>query len=277
MATKQKALEPGSSELADLRGKQPEGGGGTTGSNVDVPRTQGKAKALAQPRLEPSSFFFAKSEQKGLRSGDAQQRCFGLIETRGFLPLVVAADAMLKAANIELVRYERVMGELAAICVVGDISAVRIAVDSGKASAENFGEVMAAAVLSNPAPAVAQTLFDGSTGIQEQDVVSAGQSAIGIVETQGFVTAVVALDAMLKAASVRFRGMENGWAGTLTSIIMGDLSAVRYAVDAGVEAAGRVGQVIASQVLARPQVTQESLLPLSEANLSRLMPPGAGR
>jgi microcompartment protein CcmL/EutN len=83
---------------------------------------------------------------------------------------------------------------------------------------------------------------------------------------------MVALDSMLKAASVRFCGFENTVAGTVAPIITGDLSAVRYAVDAGVEAANRTGEVIASQVLARPQVMRESVLPLSEANLGRLIP-----
>jgi carbon dioxide concentrating mechanism protein CcmO len=238
---------------------------------------QGKnISQIIQPKLEPSTVFFPKSEGMSVGYSEGDKKCFGLIETRGFLPLVVAADAMLKAANIHLVRYERVLGELVAICAVGDISAVRIAVESGIASAQDYGEVVASAVLSNPAPAVAQTLYEGRVSVEDQGLESSRQSAIGILETRGFVCAMVALDSMLKAANVRFCGFENTTAGTVAPIITGDLSAVRYAVDAGVEAANRTGEVIASQVLARPQVTQESVLPLSDASLGRLIPRATG-
>ncbi|MBI4595033.1 MAG: BMC domain-containing protein [Candidatus Tectomicrobia bacterium] len=241
--------------------------------SMGVSLTKEKTAGFIQPKLEPSSMFFVQPSEQALTTASDQRKCFGLIETRGFLPLVIAADAMLKAANINLIRYERVMAELVAICVVGDISAVRIAVDSGIASAQNYGEVVASAVLSNPIPAVMEVLYHGYVNIKKEDLAPDWHSAIGIIETQGFVCAIVALDAMLKAANVNFSGLENTGAGSVVPIITGDLSAVRYAIEAGAEAAGRVGQVIATQVLARPQVTKEAVLPLSAANLSKLIPP----
>lgn len=276
MATKQEFAEKSSSKNTDTREKKTRGETITNAPGGVVLKEE-KALRIVQPKLEPSSIFFVQETDQELAYDKDQRKCFGLIETRGFLPLVVAADAMLKAANIHLIRYERVLGELAAICVVGDISAVRIAVESGIASAQNYGEVVASAVLSNPAPVVAQALYNGQISLDKEQISFTRQSAIGLLEARGFVCAIVALDSMLKAASVNFCGLENTGAGTVSPIITGDLSAVKYAVEAGVQAAGRIGQVIASQVLARPQVTKEEVLPLSEAKLFRLIPPSAGR
>lgn len=244
-----------------------------TEESIGVALPEEKVSGFVQPKLEPSSLFLVKPSEQSLNHAPEQRKCFGLIETRGFLPLIIAADAMLKAANITLIRYERVMAELVAICVVGDISAVRIAVDSGIASAQNYGEVVASAVLSNPTPVVMEVLYNGHPAVKKEDLSPVRQSSVGIIETQGFVCAIVALDAMLKAANVTYSGMENSWAGGVSPIITGDLSAVRYAIEAGAEAAGRVGQVLATQVLARPQVTKEGVLPLLAANLNKLIPP----
>lgn len=275
MATKQEFPDKSSTKHPETKEKKP-AGVPLTDAPGGVALKEDKALGIRQPLLQPSSVFFVKEDEKALAYDKDQRKCFGLIETRGFLPLVVAADAMLKAANINLIRYERVMAELVAICVVGDISAVRIAVESGIASAQNYGEVVTSAVLSNPAPAVAQVLYSGQISLDKETISFTRQSAIGILEARGFVCAIVALDSMLKAANVSLCGFENTGAGTVSPIITGDLSAVRYAVEAGAQAAGRIGQVIASQVLARPQVTKEAVLPLSEANLAKLIAPTAG-
>ena len=77
-------------------------------------------------------------------------------------------------------------------------------------------------------------------------------NAIGLVETKGWVGLVEATDAMCKAANVEvIKTIQIGGA-FVTTIVRGDVGSVRAAVDAGTEAAGRVGELIAGHVIARP-------------------------
>jgi microcompartment protein CcmL/EutN len=77
-------------------------------------------------------------------------------------------------------------------------------------------------------------------------------TALGLIETKGWVGSVEATDAMLKAANVEVvKSIQIGGA-FVTTIVRGDVGSVKAAVDAGAEAAGRVGEVIASHVIARP-------------------------
>ena len=75
---------------------------------------------------------------------------FGLIETRGFVPAVEAADAMCKAALVRLTRYEVTRGALVTVTVRGDLGDVEAAVAAGAAAAARLGEVLARHVI--PAP-----------------------------------------------------------------------------------------------------------------------------
>ena len=83
--------------------------------------------------------------------------------------------------------------------------------------------------------------------------------AKGFVETKGMVAAYEAADTMVKAANVTLISKENIGAGMVTVVIEGDVGAVKAAVDAGVEAAQRVGEVIAAHVIARPQSEVEEI------------------
>ena len=78
------------------------------------------------------------------------------------------------------------------------------------------------------------------------------QQAIGMIETKGLIGAVEALDAALKAANVKFVRQDKVGSGLVAVTIEGDVAAVKAAVDAGAEAARRVGEVISVHVIARP-------------------------
>ena len=87
------------------------------------------------------------------------------------------------------------------------------------------------------------------------------QQAIGMVETKGLVALIEASDAMIKAANVQMIGWDKVGSGMVTSFVTGDVAAVKAAVDAGADAAGRVGDVIAVHVIARPHEDLSNLLP----------------
>ena len=74
----------------------------------------------------------------------------GMIETRGFAAMVEAADAMVKAAKVELVSYEKTGGGYVTAVVRGDVAAVKAAVEAGIRGAESVGEVVATHVIARP-------------------------------------------------------------------------------------------------------------------------------
>ncbi len=77
-------------------------------------------------------------------------------------------------------------------------------------------------------------------------------TALGMIETKGYTGSVEATDAMVKAASVALVKQVQIGGGFLTVLVKGDVGSVKAAVDAGTEAAARVGELVASHVIARP-------------------------
>lgn len=84
----------------------------------------------------------------------------GLIETRGIVGAIEAADAMLKAANVTLVGREQVGGGLVAVMVKGDVGAVKAATDAGAVAAQNVGEVISVHVIPRPHGELADVFAD---------------------------------------------------------------------------------------------------------------------
>ena len=74
----------------------------------------------------------------------------GMIETRGFVAVVEAADAMVKAAKVELVGYEKIGGGYTTVVVRGDVAAVKAATEAGSRAAERVGELVSVHVIPRP-------------------------------------------------------------------------------------------------------------------------------
>ena len=74
----------------------------------------------------------------------------GMIETRGFSAMVEAADAMVKAAKVELVEYEKIGGGYVTVIVRGDVAAVKASCEAGEAAASRVGEVVSVHVIARP-------------------------------------------------------------------------------------------------------------------------------
>jgi ethanolamine utilization protein EutM len=85
--------------------------------------------------------------------------------------------------------------------------------------------------------------------------------ALGMIETKGFIAMVEATDAMMKSANVQFMGWDKVGSGLVTAFVTGDVAAVKAATDAGANAAGRVGEVVSVQVIARPHDDLGTVLP----------------
>jgi microcompartment protein CcmL/EutN len=90
--------------------------------------------------------------------------------------------------------------------------------------------------------------------------------ALGMIETRGFAAMVEASDAMVKAAKVELIGYEKTGGGYVTAIVRGDVASVRAAVDAGLRAAEKVGEIVSSHIIPRPHNNVDSALPLGRKN-----------
>jgi ethanolamine utilization protein EutM len=79
-------------------------------------------------------------------------QAIGLIETRGYVGLVEASDAMVKAANVELIKSIPIGGSMITTIVRGDVGSVKAAVEAGKETATRVGNLVAGHVIPRPAP-----------------------------------------------------------------------------------------------------------------------------
>jgi ethanolamine utilization protein EutM len=89
--------------------------------------------------------------------------------------------------------------------------------------------------------------------------------ALGMIECKGLVALIEAADSMLKAANVQMVGWEKVGSGLVTAFVVGDVAAVKAAVDAGASAAGKIGEVVSVQVIPRPHEELSGVLPKPKA------------
>ena len=86
----------------------------------------------------------------GGRLLDMQREALGMIETKGLVGAIEAADAMVKSANVFLVGYEKIGSGLVTVMVRGDVGAVKASVDAGAVAAQKVGEVVSIHVIPRP-------------------------------------------------------------------------------------------------------------------------------
>ena len=113
---------------------------------------------------------------------------------------------------------------------------------------------------------VRKTAQKAETTVQEQPMIQKeerrmSQEALGMVETRGLVASIEAADTMLKAANVVLVGTEKIGSGLVTVMVRGDVGAVKAAVETGADAAGRLGELVATHVIPRPHNDVEKILP----------------
>lgn len=107
-----------------------------------------KVKINGMPEGETAPETKANSKVKEERK--MSMEALGMIETRGLVAAIEAADSMLKAANVELVGTEKIGSGLVSVMVRGDVGAVKAAVEAGGANAARLGELVATHVIPRP-------------------------------------------------------------------------------------------------------------------------------
>ena len=109
-----------------------------------VQRVTKKPEASA-PKAQPKQTTQTKKEDFVMT-----QQALGMVETRGLVAAIEAADAMLKSANVVLVGTEKIGSGLVSVMVRGDVGAVKSAVEAGAANASRLGELVATHVIPRP-------------------------------------------------------------------------------------------------------------------------------
>ncbi len=89
------------------------------------------------------------------------KEALGMVETKGLVGSIEAADAMVKAANVTLIGYEKIGSGLVTVMVRGDVGAVKAATDAGAAAADKVGEVISVHVIPRPHTDVEKILPKG--------------------------------------------------------------------------------------------------------------------
>lgn len=96
-----------------------------------------------------------RTSASSIRTG---MQALGMIETRGLTASIEAADAMLKAADVELVGTEKIGSGLVTVMVQGDVGAVKAATEAGQEAASRIGELVSVHVIPRPHTSVAKIL-----------------------------------------------------------------------------------------------------------------------
>jgi microcompartment protein CcmL/EutN len=113
-----------------------------------------KKSAAKEKVIETSKDIVSETSKNQTKESKEEvimvQKALGMIETRGLVAATEAADAMLKAANVELVGTEKIGSGLVTVLVSGDVGAVKAAVEAGTAVASRLGEVVATHVIPRP-------------------------------------------------------------------------------------------------------------------------------
>ena len=212
---------------------------------VEANRTGELIGAQVVPRPDARATD-AMPHATGLGAEQVQPRAIGLLETQGLTPLVAGADAMLKAAQVELGGWAFIGGALCHAPIFGDVAAVQTALEVGRQAAERIGTVYATLVLPQPSERLGP-LLPSAPAVEPRST-----GALGLIETIGYATVVGSADAMLKAADVQIERLSIGSGGRIAALATGHLDDVQAAVRVGTEAATALGELDASAVVSRP-------------------------
>ena len=110
----------------------------------------GAKKTTAQKKQTTKATAPAVETKPVMEEKKMALEALGMVETRGLVAAIEAADAMVKAANVELIGTEKIGSGLVSVMVRGDVGAVKAATESGSAAASKLGELVAVHVIPRP-------------------------------------------------------------------------------------------------------------------------------
>jgi len=171
-------------------------------------------------------------------------RAIGMVEYKTVSAGVVAADAMVKTAHVDIVEAQTVCPGKYIVIITGDLSAVKAAVQTARNQCE--GQLIGDFVLGNPHESIFPAIY-GSTAIEEI-------SALGILETYDAASIIVAADEAAKTAVVELIELRiaRGMCGKSYLMLTGEVAAVEAAVERAKKAVEPKGMYLDSSVIAHP-------------------------
>jgi microcompartment protein CcmL/EutN len=201
----------------------------------------------------------------------AIDQSLALIEIGNLGPTLLVADRCAKAAGVRIVGIEGTGAAEQCIKLIGSTDAVRAAAEAGVELGKQMGTFATYTLLPNPSQEIHelnQRPPEWSPMLQLFDAIAPKANsmdpseAIGLLETQGLVSALHATDDMLKAANVKLIGKEKIGAAYVTIMVRGDVASVTAAIEAGKHAVSRLGgKLILADVISRPHAELAQLLP----------------
>ena len=210
----------------------------------------------AVPQVEPLHKYHQPSDS-----------ALGLVSTQSFPAIVGTADMMLKSAQVTLVGYEKIGAGFCTAVVRGKVAEVRLAVEEGARTAEQFGQLVSKLVIPRPMPNLQAVFPIGSHLVeiaqQQRGYSRLSNRSIGLLETRGFPAMVGAADAMLKSADVQLSSYETIGDGLCTAIVRGTVANVAMAIEVGMAEAERIGELHAVMIIPRLLEDLEHTLPVA--------------
>ncbi len=125
---------------------------------TDKKITQTKETSLGAVKNSDNTKMINVNENKPKNREEKKMSAIGMIETRGLTASIEAADAMLKAADVELVGTEKIGSGLVTVIIKGEVGAVKAATEAGSEAAQRLGELVAVHVIPRPHTDVAKIL-----------------------------------------------------------------------------------------------------------------------
>ena len=212
----------------------------------------------------------------------------GMIEVYSFSTAVRVADIAAKTSGVKIIAFDRNRPKSSSapaplVMVVkmeGDTSEVKAAVEAGVEYAKSCGKYLVSHIIANPGVGVDNMAyrldinkdkFNKKLPKSMREICNSDEplanpgEAIGLIEVEGLVAPIVALDEMVKAADVRLVHTEKRLGGMLvTLVIAGDISPVKSAVERGKVAAEPVGHVYGEEIIAAPHPEVTKFFDMSE-------------
>jgi carbon dioxide concentrating mechanism protein CcmO len=174
---------------------------------------------------------------------------------------------MLKSSQVTLVGYEKIGSGYCTAVVRGKVADVRLAVEEGARTAEQFGQLVSKLVIPRPMPNLQAVFPIGSHLVeiaqQQRGYSRLSNRSIGLLETRGFPAMVGAADAMLKSADVQLASYEIIGDGLCTAIVRGTVANVAMAIEVGMQEAERIGELHAVMIIPRLLEDLEHTLPVA--------------
>jgi carbon dioxide concentrating mechanism protein CcmO len=205
--------------------------------------------AASIPRIHPAAYDLC-IDWKRPSEPLPNSYTLGLIEARGFVPMIIAADAAAKTSEVALTNYYTVGSGFCIIVLRGEMAGVQSAVEAGCFAAERVGKVVAHQVIPHPHAGLEDVFKLG--GSKEKVKDNTNGAALGFIETKGLVTLISSIDAALKSASVKIINYQRIGSGITSAVFRGEVSSIRTAIQAGLKVGESVGEVLTSNVIPFP-------------------------